>query len=194
MNNNNVMHDVGWSPVYKKMQDYGKEFINNLLAANTVASFGDLHVIVHRSMGNAIPDWIVNSFTIAPEILQVFAIPPGALGMIHKDGINRKATFNIPISGYTKGDMHWFSDNEALSEFKIDCSYTKVRLTNEEINVKGTRLDLEPEVICTVNAPSILNTNVWHRIDNRDNANWRWVLSIRFAGNPEYNTLIEKIA
>jgi hypothetical protein len=189
MNNNTVIFDLGWSHKYKLIQEYYSEYINNEKATNIRTLSGDLHVITDKMFKKDVPGWIIDAFPVEIGIVQLFSIPAGVTGMIHKDGLPRYSTINIPLTGYTEGTMHWYSDSEHLTEVKIDTAYTKVRLVAEELYNTGTRLDLIPDAQSTVTAPSILNTDIWHRIDNKKNTKSRWVASIRFSTNPTFDEL-----
>jgi hypothetical protein len=87
--------------------------------------------------------------------------------------------------------MQWFEPAE-FSEFFIGNDYTTIRITNEEIN-KREKIDIPPLHSTLVTLPAIVNTDVWHRVDNRSNDNARWMLSLRFKENPSFDFLNSKL-
>jgi hypothetical protein len=86
--------------------------------------------------------------------------------------------------------MDWFEN--IFDEFKVVSGYTNVRLTTVEKNHSLFRIEDAPAHRCLIETPSIVNTDVWHRIDNKLNKNYRYVMSIRFADNPNFED-IDKI-
>lgn len=187
MNKNDVLLDLGWNNFYKKLQNFGKTFINEENAINLSKIVGDYHTIHSRLLNNEIPDWIQHAFPIQLEVLQIFAMMPNSIGMIHKDGLARKCALNVPLTGYTEGYMQWF--DKEFNEHLVNTEYSQVRLTKNEVGQKIYRMDETPTVSVHINAPTLLNTDVWHRIDNSQNKNFRWILSLRFSCNPGFTNV-----
>ena len=184
-----VLFNLRWNQNFEQLKEYGSQFINNDLAYNIGIKTGDMHVIAHRLLNDSIPAWIRDIFPLKPNVLQIFCAMPDALGVIHKDGLARKSTINIPITGYTNGVIEWFSDTEELKEISISSTYTQIRINEAEHVDRQKRLKLLSVVSAIVTAPSILNTDVWHRVNNKGNTEHRWILSIRFEGNPSFEDL-----
>jgi len=186
----NLLIEMPWSNFYYRLMQYGREFIDNSAVDLMCEKISDNHGILHRSMGEQIPAWIRDSLQIKPEILQIFAAIPGKCGRIHMDGLDRKCALNVPVKGCTMGKMQWFNNNN-YTVVPIDNKYTRVRITEEEGPID--RLDDTPMFECTLTSPSLVNTDVWHRVDNRQSTEYRYVLSLRFAGNPTIEELIKNL-
>lgn len=177
---------IKWNKFYESLKDYGLANINEKKANDLIILSGDSHTIPFRIMDN-IPSWISNSIPIDIELIQLFAISPLSIGMVHKDGIDRLGALNIPVLNYKKGYMDWFEDN--FNSRTYNNNYTRVRLTLDEDDNRPYRIEKIPEYQTTIDFPSVVNTNIWHRIDNRLNENYRWILSIRFKHNPSFEKL-----
>jgi hypothetical protein len=191
MNQDDVIIKLEWNDFFKKLQDYGNTFINENRASILSQFAGDSHTIIHRSVSD-FPAWLIEGFPIKVLVLQIFAILPESVGMTHKDGLERKSAFNIPLNGAELGHMDWF--NLDIKERKIDTKYTQIRLTENEKNHNSYRITDVPTYSVIIDKPSLVNTDVWHRIDNRDNKNFRYTISIRFKGNPSFSELKEKFS
>lgn len=186
MNPTDVIIKFEWNGFFIKLQEYGNTLVSNKQALELSNRVGDSHTIIYRSIEN-FPEWLVEGFRLKILVLQIFAILPESIGMTHKDGLERKAAFNIPLLGAELGYMDWFTlDNK---EHKIDTLYTQIRLTDIEKNHNTYRIENIPNYRCRIDKPSIVNTDVWHRIDNSDNKNFRYMLSIRFKNNPPFDEL-----
>jgi hypothetical protein len=170
------------------MKELGLKHINVDRAQQLERDTGDWHTIIHREMVD-FPDWMLRGLPLRPLLYQVFAISPESTGMIHKDGIDRKAALNIPLSGCSSGWMEWFDD--VFNELKIDVPYTKVRLTTVEKNYIPYRSDTRPKERIIVDHPHLVDTDTWHRVDNRGNTEYRFMFSVRFHGNQPLTVLKE---
>jgi hypothetical protein len=185
----NLLLELAWTNFYYKLMLYGREFIDNSAVDLMCNNISDNHGILYRAMGQEIPSWINDDLKIKPEILQIFAAMPDKCGRIHMDGLDRRCALNIPVKGCSMGQMQWFDNNYTV--VTIDNKYTKVRITNEEGPI--SRLDDTPVFGCLLTAPSVVNTDVWHRVDNRQNTDYRYVLSLRFTGNPSMDELLKNL-
>ncbi len=177
-----VLKKIEWNLFLLELKEFGTGFIDNDLVDKIAARTGNGHTIIHRQVGANIPEWIHAGLKCKPFILQVFASQPHSVGTVHKDGLERKSTLNIPICNCIDGQTEWFED--VYKEIKISNEYTQIRL------IDGV-FDSEPALAVNINEPCILNTDVWHRVNNI-NEHYRYVLSIRFADNPSYADLISK--
>jgi len=180
------IHQLQWNEFFTNLQKFGNQFIDKNRADQLVEKTGDYHTIIHRQV-NDFPHWIIKGFPLPILVFQVFAISPRSIGMIHKDGIDRKAALNIPLDGCDKGTMDWFVDG--FTERLIKTQYTNVRLTDEERNFNAHRSQSAPSFSCPITQPSIVNTDIWHRINNFENTNYRYMLSFRFNENPSFTDL-----
>ena len=179
---NHLIVKLEWNDFFKKLQEYGNTFVNEKRASLLAVYAKDSHTIIHRIISD-FPKWIYDEFPVKISVIQIFAILPESIGSTHKDGLNRKAAFNIPLLGADLGHMDWFDLD--IKERKIDTRYTQVRLTDHE------KIDYVPACRIRIDKPALVNTDVWHRVDNRDNKNFRFVLSIRFEDNPSFSELKE---
>lgn len=181
--------DLGWSPAFQYLRMFGLSLINEEVVATLAAKTGDAHVIVHRQLNETIPQAVKKILPLVPNVVQVFGILPGALGKTHKDGVARKSALNIPLLGCDEGLMEWL-DGSSLTLKTLRSPYTEIRVSEEEW-YSNTRLDLPVCYATKVTAPSLVNTDEWHRVNNRQNENYRYMLSIRFQDNPTYSELVE---
>lgn len=175
-----------WNSFFYSLQEYGKQFINEKDVDLLVLKSKDFHTIPFRIL-NGFPTWITDQIPIKIELIQLFSITPNSLGMVHKDGISRFSALNIPVLNCNLGYMDWFDKD--YQQVLYDNKYTKVRLTLDEDDHRPFRIEDNPSYQTLVDTPSIINTNIWHRIDNRKNNNYRWMLSIRFCNNPSFESL-----
>ena len=188
---NNVVTHLEWNDFFLRLKEYGNQFINNDRAKILSEKTGDGHTIIYRQL-DKFPDWMLDGLKIKPVVFQIFAITPESTGMIHRDGLDRKSALNIPLLNCDKGFMDWFEN--IFDEYKVVSGYTNVRLTTVEKNHSLYRVGVgahskaedAPAHRCLIETPSIVNTDVWHRIDNKLNKNYRYLMSIRFAGNPSF--------
>ena len=74
--------------------------------------------------------------------------------------------------------MQWF-DND-YEPLEIITDRTRIILPKTEDIAPNEYLRL------TLTKPTLVKTDVWHRVDNIDNPDNRIVFSIRFKGNPEF--------
>ena len=186
-----LIKTLDWTDTLRNCSNFGSQFVDDQKCYENSIKIKDTHTIIKRVAGTEIPTWIRDCFNFEIQVLQVFAINPKSVGLIHKDGINRCCAFNIPIKNCDQGYMQWFEPT-AFSEFFIGNDYTTIRITNEEIN-KGEKIDIPPLHSTLLTSPAIVNTDVWHRVDNRSSDNARWMLSLRFKDNPSFDTLNSKL-
>ena len=183
MNQDNVIVKLEWNDFFKRLQEYGNTLVNEKRALVLAILARDSHTIIHRIISD-FPAWIYDEFPIKISVIQIFAILPESIGSTHKDGLNRKSAFNIPLIGADLGYMDWFDLD--IVERKIDTKYTQVRLTDHD------KIDYSPICRVRIDKPSLVNTDVWHRVDNSDNKNFRYMLSVRFESNPSFSELKEQ--
>jgi hypothetical protein len=186
-----LIETLDWTDALHKCAEFGNQFVDDQACYENSIKIKDTHTIIKRLAGSEIPTWIRNCFNVEIQVLQIFAINPRSVGLIHKDGVNRCCALNIPIKNCDQGYMQWFEPS-AFTEFFIGNDYTTIRITNEEID-KGEKIDIPPLHSTQLTKPSIVNTDVWHRVDNRDSDNYRWMLSLRFKNNPSFESLSNEL-
>lgn len=184
---NNFTKHLHWTDFFKQLQEYGSQYIDEHKALSLSRMVGDSHTIIFRQTKD-FPKWMQGNLPLDILVIQLFAMNPKSIGMVHKDGIERKAALNIPVINCNNGYMDWFTDG--YEQITIDTDYTKIRITTTEKNFNEFRILDDPAHHCKIDVPSLVNTDVWHRIDNSDNENYRYMLSIRFVGNPEFTDLV----
>ena len=186
----NLITHYEWDPFFEKIKEFGLTFVDNEKCLENSKLRGDTHTIVHRLIKDQIPDWIRQEIPEDIIVLQIFAIEPNTVGLIHKDGIDRLCAFNIPIQNCNAGTMDWFDDS-CYSTYSVENNYTTIRVTNEQMT-HGKEFENTPAFSTLVTRPSLVNTNVWHRVDNRRISNFRWMLSLRFRNNLSFELMSEK--
>jgi hypothetical protein len=180
---------LSWNDKFLELKEHALQFADVELYLDKSKKYKDQHIIMHRYTPNNMPSWLHTMFNKEVSVFQIFGISPGSVGRIHKDGINENSALNIPLAFCDAGYMEWFPD--MFTEVKIFNEYTKVRVIAEEND--GGKINIVPTYRSIINEPNVIDTNTWHRINNLDNKNYRFILSIRFADNlyPEdlYNYL-----
>jgi hypothetical protein len=184
-----LIKEYDWSDSYKEIKNHYEQIVNDENCIESSKKNGDTHTIIHRFHGDKIPTWIRNIFSQEIFIIQLFAAEPNSVGYIHKDGVDRHCAFNIPLKNCENGTMDWFDDTD-LTTYQVVNDYTSIRITNEQ-KENGKAWDPIPMHSRIVNNPCLVNTNVWHRIDNRDSKKFRWMISLRFKNNLSFNNMKE---
>lgn len=176
---NQFIHQVGWTPAHREMAQFGLDRINDDRSTEVAKKFGDPHVIIFRCRGAEAPV-IQQHFKEEIEFIQVFSILPNAVGGIHKDGLDRQCAFNVPILQCDHGLMEWYPNN--LESWTHNSPYTKVRIA---VNTE----DAVPLFSTLVERPSLVNTDVWHRMNNAEGNDFRYMLSLRFTRNRSFEEM-----
>lgn len=190
-----MFFSVPHSSTYDRLIDLLSPYANDSTVNGLARLTGDGHVVLKR-LAAELPVGILDWFSckdLRPQFVQLFASVPGNCGIIHKDGIDRKATLNIPIRGCAKGATEWFQGQE-FSERKIANPTTTVRITEEEIAVYPERLDRLVSHSMVLTCPHVLDIDEWHRLNNTDNPEYRYVMAVRFHNNPTAQHLYERLS
>jgi hypothetical protein len=187
---NTLLNKYQWSDFFNKIQQYGLALVDNQKCLESSKLRGDTHTIIHRLIKDQIPQWIRDGIPEDIIVLQIFAIEPNTVGLIHKDGVDRLCAFNVPVLNCEAGSMDWFNEKE-YSTYNVGNDYTTIRVSNEQLK-DGKTFETTPLYSTVVDTPSLVNTNVWHRVDNRNSDKFRWMLSLRFVNNPSFDVLTEK--
>ncbi len=183
------------NPVYAEVSELLERYIDDSMVDGLSRLTGDGHVVLKRLKADILPPRVLDWFStrsLHPQFLQLFASRPRNCGVIHKDGIDRKATLNIPIKGCSRGVAEWFSD--IFTEHKVVNPTTTVRITEEELMVYPSRLDIPPTHSFVLTSPHVLDIDQWHRLNNADNDEYRYVAALRFHGNPTAQQIAEKLS
>lgn len=180
---NQFIHQVAWSDEYRAMAEFGRARLDEERAVSLASRSGDPHMILFRCTGKEAPEF-QRHFNEEIEFVQVFSILPNSIGGIHKDGLNRQCAFNVPIQNCDNGLMQWFE--EGLEHRTYDTAYTKVRIA---LNTDGA----VPVFSTIVDTPAMVNTNVWHRMNNAEGSGFRYMLSLRFTRNPTFAAMAQEL-
>jgi hypothetical protein len=180
-----VFRKYDWNPWYYDIQKWTSQFIDDAKSEEQVRKSPDSHIVFARVFPDDIPDFVKQGMSFLPiQFMQVFCISANSTGMIHKDGRDRKCALNIPLRDCGKGIMEWFDHSFVEHEF-VD-KVTIVRVTKHEVENYPTKWEHEGSVRTIIERPTLVNTDVWHRIDNMDNPCHRYMVSFRFKDNPTF--------
>lgn len=187
---------VPHSEAYDRLVDLLNYHLNDSTVNGLSRLTGDGHVVLKRLTGSELPVGILDWFSckgLVPQFVQLFASVPGNCGIIHKDGKDRKATLNIPIRGCAQGSTEWFQGHDFL-EHRIVNPTTTVRITEEEVAVYPERLGRTPTHSMVLTSPHVLDIDEWHRLNNTENPEYRYVAAVRFKGNPTAQHLVNLLS
>jgi hypothetical protein len=125
---------------------------------------------------------------------KVFVAAPGHLYGIHKDGIDKKSALNIAISCNETDWVRWYTDSAveyAGGELKVfnDQQY---RMSREISLDDSENVPFMQQVNTQEGDVYLINTDVYHSFKCVGN-NHRFILQTKFAGNPSFDQLVEKI-
>lgn len=136
--------------------------------------------------------------------INLFFHRANALAELHiDDGANpRHASLNLPIRGCEGSRVVWVRDNQfdAASPYMatfngFDVNAKPRTIGSQPLDSTATRDDSTWDIIDETRAdiPILLKTDTWHAADNRGNKHYRWLLGIRFVGNPSYDEVLSKL-
>jgi hypothetical protein len=172
-----------WNEEFRKIQQWAEQFINEEMAETISAKTFDKHNIIKRLDKSEIPEWINEVIGSNINYVQLFSAEKNSMGFLHKDGVDRKCAFNVPLSGADEGYIEWYSGIDKERLFEDD--FTKIRLLNFDANREKLQILFRSKT----SVPCLLNTDIWHRVNNQNNKNWRHVLSFRFEDNPTFESM-----
>jgi len=118
-------------------------------------------------------------FEFIKQRIGVFdTLPNGGCG-IHKDGSNRKVSFNIPIEIHNELCItKWYDDSLFEGSEILGLPYTR------NIFRDFTKMQSFPytkEMIAKMGEAIIFNTDIYHSFDNTTSSDWRRVLTLRLV-------------
>lgn len=183
-----LFKQLEWTPEFRAFQEYGLTLINPKEVDRISKAQNDNHIIQKRFYRVNIPKWISDYFhPLMPEIIQIFSAKPDSIGKYHKDGLNRRAALNIPLFACDQGVVEWTS--EELELWSVKSPYTLIRLNAAERGTGTERPSHPIQESLLLTQPTVLNVDHWHRVNNSGNLNYRFVMSFRFLGNPNFEIL-----
>lgn len=112
---------------------------------------------------------------------QLFVCRPEHCGLYHTDGVDRRASLNVPLFNCDVGGIDWTVD-DAPGAYRFKSGFTT--------NMRTERRDLPILDHMTLDFTYLLRVNNWHRINNLGNPNHRIVFSLRFQGNPSFEQVL----
>lgn len=136
--------------------------------------------------------------------INIFFQRADVMAELHIDnGSNpRHATINLPLKDCNGSKIVWVRPDQfdasppRKNVFEVGAENVKPR------NIGSLPLDpsviKDPktwDIVDSVDAgqPILLKTDTWHAVDNRGNYNYRFLLGIRFAKNPSFESVVEKL-
>lgn len=177
--------------IKKKFNDiYGYYIINDLPHKN-ILNTGPSLLIHHPEL-----DWdkhiVENALDINIHTARFFVTKPRSVIQVHKDTrrINgelfklREWAINVPIMNCDKGTNVWFDDNEKNIEIYND-SAPAVILKNPQ--------DHKPAAFKKLSGIELFRTDLYHTCDNRENDNYRIILSFRSNDDISWTQMVEKV-
>jgi hypothetical protein len=137
---------------------------------------------------------------LRPKSIILFPTKPNSLKDPHRDGPREAYSYcglNIPIRDAEASTMVWWPNfpeervvNYALS--KPDGSKS-IGFDIVPVFSPSEFDDVPPDNRLILSHPHLVNTNIIHGVDSRNNPNYRLILSVRFFDNPKidkvYNTI-----
>lgn len=169
-------HPIGWDAASQDFIKFAKPYFDAVHESPI-----HRHRMIQRFWPSDLPEEL-RSFRNQPlHCLQLFSIGPLTMGQIHKDGIDRKAAVNIPFSG-EYSTMEWFDADWSEEILPATASYIR----------SPANYPLKPHFSenLFLTEPTIVSTDMWHRVNNIDSDSARQVISIRFAPNPSLEHLM----
>jgi hypothetical protein len=104
--------------------------------------------------------------------------PYGGCG-IHKDGSNRKVSFNIPIEIHNElCTTKWYDDSLFEGSEILGLPYSRNVFRDF---TKMQSLPYTKEMIAKMGEAIIFNTDIYHSFDNTKSNDWRRVLTLRLV-------------
>lgn len=136
--------------------------------------------------------------------INLFFQKGNSLAELHiDDGANpRHASLNLPIRGCEGSEVVWVRADQFsaaapyLATFNgFDVNAKPRTIGSQPADPVVTRDDSTWDIVDRASAgqPILLKTDEWHAVDNRNNPHYRWLLGIRFVGNPHYEEVLEKL-
>lgn len=184
-----VIRFFDWNGFYEGLREWGLKHIDETAAKQKARLSIDKHIISKRIMPDELPDFLLSEARfLAVQHAQIFHVSAGALPMIHVDGVDRHCALNVPLRGANQGLMEWFDYPFEPYVYRGDNTISTV--TMEEVHGLPRRTNEHPFKSIRVFKPCVVRTNVWHRIDNRENPQDRYVLSLRFKDNPTFEHIV----
>ena len=184
-----VVREFEWNDFYDRLRDFGAQFIDDATAQTQSSRTPDTHIVLKRVMPEDLPVFVKQEMGhLAVQHLQIFWIKARSCGMIHTDGLDRHCALNIPLRNTDLGIQEWFE--HPFTEYAFRGNGTVSRVTTEEVHQYPLKWDKPASLQLVLKKPTVVNTNMWHRVDNRNNPNHRYVISLRFKDNPSFEHVV----
>jgi hypothetical protein len=186
------------SPYYIRFTFEGLQDIIELAKSSPTKLIWKTSGYSHENYSIEVADKIISMLPMSDKIkfrnerAALFNTPPGGGCGIHKDGVDHKISFNIPVEILDDFCMtHWYTDEE-LKDLPIDLvgGYSR--------NVWKNWLDLKKfNAIKTMSAKPgemiFFNTDIYHCWTNQNSTNYRKMLTLRTVDRSIYFEEAKKI-
>jgi len=139
---------------------------------------------IHYNFNKELAQQVLSMLPMAPmfdfkqDRVAIFETPPGKRNGIHKDGIDTKVSFNIPIQILDSECVtSWFSDEELSDCNTLDPEALPYARRPKEVSER--QKTPAKTLIVRPNEFILFNTDIWHRWDNSSSTNSRKILTLR---------------
>ena len=122
---------------------------------------------------------------------RIFITSPGKYFPIHKDCVSNIKTFrewaiNIPLFNCDEGYNTWFLDREEYKDYQ---EYMGDGASAVGLLHPNPKLSYREKLDCV----KLLRTDIFHGVDNKQNKDFRIVLSLRSNDNISWNDISKRI-
>jgi len=185
------------SPYYIRFNFDGLDKIINFVANQDFKEIDTriYNAYIHHNFNKELAQQVLSMlpmtsvFNFKQHRVAIFETPPGQKNGIHKDGINTKVSFNIPIQILDSDCVtSWFTDEELSDCSTLDPAALPYARKPKEFS-KRLRTPAKT-LIVKPNEFILFNTNIWHQWDNSNSTNSRKVLTLRLNDHSlDFNTV-----
>lgn len=180
-----VIRKYDWNQWYRDIQEWASVGLDDAKADEQISNSPDQHIVFSRVFQEGIPKFIADGVSpLVVQFMQVFCVGRNSIGMIHKDGRDRKCALNVPLRGCGNSVMEWY--DHPFETRELTSKTTIVRVTEDEYVGHPTKWPHDGNIRTVIERPTLVNTNIWHRINNADNPENRYIASFRFKDNPTF--------
>lgn len=167
-----------WDSNFLKLAEFGRNQVNPAETEEHWERTQEAHLVVGHWAQEDPPEDV--ELPLKLDRILMSCLRANSVGKIHRDGLDRYCALNIPIANCDSGMMQWFESNHEVNIQQYN--KTTVRAIHND-----TFDPALPSVFqALITQPTLVNTDVWHRIDNSQNNFDRYILTLRFKNNPPY--------
>lgn len=115
-----------------------------------------------------------------------FIFKQGQQSTIHIDNIPpRHCALNFPIAKCEDVPIIWYRGEGEKVDYQMPRYVVDISITEP-----GTVEEIDR---VTLTVPTLINTSIWHSVDNSNNTHDRVIFSLRFANNPTFDDVLKCI-